>query len=87
MTNDHHFSLPLEEEPLFVSDEVEEVRGSGPSGDARALEGKWLQSHQLQFPVPCHMKESGITVKVHPDSSSTALESIQHSAPTVNSFM
>lgn len=44
--------VPLEEEPLFVSDEVEEVRGSGPSGDARALEGKWLQSHQLQFPVP-----------------------------------
>lgn len=44
MTNHHDFShaisLPLEEEPLFASDEVEEVRGSGPSEDARALEGK-----------------------------------------------
>lgn len=44
MTNDRNFShavsLPLEEEPLFASDEVEEVHGSGPSEDARALEGK-----------------------------------------------
>lgn len=32
--------VPLGEEPLFASDEVEEVRGNGPSEDARALEGK-----------------------------------------------
>lgn len=32
--------VPLEEEPLFASDEVEEVHGSGPSEDARVLEDK-----------------------------------------------
>lgn len=44
MSNDHNFSydiaLPLEEEPLSASDEAEAVHGSGPSEDARVLEGK-----------------------------------------------
>lgn len=44
--------VPSGEEPLFASGAVEEVHGSGPGEDARALEGKWLQSHQLQFLIP-----------------------------------
>lgn len=40
------------EELLAVSDEVAEVRGSGPSEGAMHQAYKWLQSLQLQFPAP-----------------------------------
>lgn len=43
---------PLKEELLIVSDEVEVVRGNGPSGDAMLQVHKQLQSLRLQCPGP-----------------------------------